>query len=106
MSQRPAYNLINQLSKLSITKDEAKELSNDFDQVKASLTLGLNSIGELMAIATSEDNEAGVSTNTLVCASWLITSLSDLIQGCNEQENDYDKYINGESSFIGNNLTK
>lgn len=99
MSQRPAYTLINHLSQVKLTKGDAKEFINDFSQIKESLTLGLNAIGELMAVAASEDNEAGVTPNTLVSASWLITTLCDFIQACDEQEADCLNYVNGEYSL-------
>ncbi len=98
MSQRPAYTLISHLRQIKLTKDDAKEFINDFEQVKESLTLGLNSLGVLMAIAASEDNDIGVSPSTLVDASWLITTLCDFIQACDEQENDCLKYVDGEFS--------
>jgi hypothetical protein len=101
MSQRPAYNLINQLIHLKLSKHEAQEFNNDFEQVKESLTIGLSSIGELMAIASSEDNEAGVTPNTLVNASWLITTLCDFIQACDEQHVDCLNYLKGDFSQRG-----
>ena len=101
MSQRPAYTLINHLNQVNITKTDAEEFIKDFAQVKESLTLGLNSLGELMAIASSEDNEAGVTPNTLVSTSWLVTTLCDFIQACDEQESDCLNYVKGEFSVIG-----
>ena len=107
MSQRPAYTLINQLNQVNITKTDAEEFIKDFAQVKESLTLGLNSLnslnslGELMAIASSEDNEAGVTPNTLVSTSWLVTTLCDFIQACDEQESDCLNYVKGEFSVFG-----
>lgn len=105
MSQRPAYNLISQLAQLKIDKNEAKEFIKDFDQVKESLTLGLNSLGELMAIAASEDNEIGVSPNSLVNSSHLISTLCDFIQACNEQEFDCLNYVSGGFSYRESLLT-
>lgn len=101
MSTRPAYNLISQLTQVKLTKDEAKELIKDFDQVKESLTLGMNAIGELMAIAVQDEN-IGTNPESLSSTAYLISTLCDLIQGCNEQENDCISYVNGEFSSRSN----
>ena len=99
MSKRPAYNIISHFNKVKLTKDETREAITDFAQIRESLTLGINSLGELMAIAASEDNNMGVSQEALVDASFLISTLCDFIQGCNDQEIDCLNYVNGEPSY-------
>jgi len=97
MSRRPAYTLINHLSQVKLTKSEAKEFINDYDQVIESLILGLNSLGELMALAI-QDECIGISTENMTSASYLISTLCDFIQACDEQKTDCVNYVSGELS--------
>jgi hypothetical protein len=103
MSQRPAYNLIGYLSRLKLTNEEYNELINNCEELKATLTLGINSIGDLMSIAASGDDELEIEQRTLRNISWLISTLADSLQGYDEL---YDrlKYFRDNSYHSGSQL--
>lgn len=92
MSIRPAYNLISYLGRLKLTKEEATELIDNCEELKASLTLGINSIGDLMSIAASGGDELEIEQRTLRNISWLISTLADSLQGYDEQHDNLKYY--------------